>query len=200
MKKSALVDSAAGFFLNFMLFTVKLYIGVSSNSLPIYCDAFNNLGDTFASLVAFAGFIMIRRMSEKKSLRAQSLCTFVISIFIIVTGFYFIYNGLERVLYPVPVAASRRFIIIICATIVIKLMMGFMFRAFNKKAESGVLRALMLDSFLDCFITAAALMGFVLVSRVRFAVDGTFAIITGTIITVSAVKNLISEAKYLINN
>ena len=153
MKNVRLSAALFGLLLNFALFLTKLYIGISSASLTIYCDAVNNLGDTFACAVALFGFVMIKRLGEKQSDRAQSLCTFVISLLIAGTGIYFVYNGLERMMYPVPVRSMPVYLAVISCTVFVKLFMGFMFRAFDKKAPSPVIRALSLDSFLDCFIT-----------------------------------------------
>ncbi|MBQ9227286.1 MAG: cation transporter [Eubacterium sp.] len=200
MKNVAIKAGALGLVLNFLLFLLKLYIGISANSLAIYCDAVNNLGDSLACVVALSGFWLMRRLGEKQSLRAQSLCTFIISLLIAVTGFFFIYHGTERLMYPTPVSYLVKYAVLLAVTIAVKLLMGWMFRAFRQKEDSSVLRALELDCYLDCFVTAAALMSLVLNDLVRFAVDGTFAIIAGGIITVSAIKNLVHESKYLINN
>ncbi len=200
VKKIGLTATAIGFFTNFLLFLVKLYIGISSASLTIYCDAVNNLGDTFACAIAVIGFIMITKMGERQSLRTQSLLTLLISLFIAAVGLYFVYGGLRRLLYPVVVLSSTRFIIILCVTALVKVLLGIMFRAFNKKSPSSVLSALALDSFLDCLVTAASLMSLVLSSRIRYSIDGAFAIITGSIITASAIKNIINESKYLVND
>lgn len=200
MKKAGLMATVIGLVANFGLFLTKLYVGISSNSLAIYCDAVNNLGDALACIIAIGGFVLIKKMSEKRSLRTQSLCTFVISILIAVSGGYFIYNGIERLLYPLPVSYIREYAIIIVATIFVKILMGIMYYLFNKRANSIVLKALVLDCGLDCLVTAFALMSIVLVARVNFAVDGAFAIITGAIITASAIKNLVEQTKYLIND
>ena len=200
MKNVRLYAVLGGLIINFALFLTKLYIGISSGSLTIYCDAVNNLGDTFACGISVFGFIMIKRLGEKQSDRAQSLCTFVISLLIAATGIYFVYNGLERLMYPIPVRSSSRYLTALCITIGIKICLGFMFRAVNRKAPSPVVKALALDSFLDCFITLAAIMSLVLISKVNYAVDGIFAIVTGSAVSVSAIKNIISETKYLINN
>lgn len=200
MKNVGLIGTAAGTITNFVLFLVKLYIGISSNSLSIYCDAVNNLGDTFACIIALIGFLLIKKLDETKSLRTQSLFTFVISLIIAVTGAYFAYNGMERTLYPLPVSYSDKYAMVITATIFIKIIMGIVYISLNKKQPSTVLKALILDSFLDCFVTLSALMGLFLITKINYAADGIFAMITGAIITVSAIKNIIDESKYLINN
>lgn len=200
MNKAGLSAAIIGILSNFLLFLIKLYVGISSNSLAIYCDAVNNLGDTFSCAVALLGFYLVKKLNERKSLRAQSLCTFIISIVITVSGVYFVYNGLERIMYPLPITYSRKYALIITATIFAKILMGMMYAFFNKKAQSPMLKALVLDSFLDCFVTVFAVMGLLLVTKVNYAVDGLFAIITGSIITVFAIKNIIQQSKFLIND
>ncbi|MBQ7741217.1 MAG: cation transporter [Eubacterium sp.] len=198
MKNPAQKACLLGLALNLTLFFVKLYIGLSTFSLTIYCDAVNNLGDTLACGVSVLGYFLIRRLGEKQTRRAESLCTFFISLLITVTGAYFIYNGIHRFFYPTPIAPFLKYEIILACTIAVKILMGFMYSYFDKKEPSSVLKALRLDSFLDCFITLAALFGLVLVKRVNYAVDGVFAVITGSVITVSAIKNIIKETKFLV--
>ena len=151
-------------------------------------------------MIALLGFAIAKRTEEKKQQRIQSLCTFVISIIICATGAYFIYNGLERLMYPLQISYSKQYAVIISITILIKILMGLMYMAFNDKKPSPVLKALITDSFLDCAITVFALMGLFLITKVRFAIDGIFAVIIGTLVTVSAFKNLIGQAKYLVND
>lgn len=200
MKKLGITASVLGTVCNLALFFTKLYVGISTNSLSIYCDSINNLGDTLACLIAILGFYLSIKMNERKAQRTQSLFTFVISLFIAVTGAYFVYNGLERVMYPLKISYSINYAYIITATVFVKILMGVMYILFNKKSHSPVLKALVLDSFLDAMITLFTLMGLVLVNRVNFAVDGIFAIIIGTMVFISASKNLISQSKHLIND
>lgn len=200
MNKIGIKATALGVIFNTVLFFAKFYVGISTNSLSIYCDAINNLGDTFACLIAVLGFFLARKVTELKSQKIQSLCTFVISLIIAATGAYFVYNGLQRLMYPLRIAYSEEYAYIIIATVFAKILMGLMYMAFNKKASSPVLKAMILDSFLDCAVTIFALMGLFLITNVNFAADGIFAIIIGTAVTVSAVKNTIEQSKFLINN
>lgn len=200
MKNIHITAVSIGGLVNLGLFFAKLYVGISSNSLAVYCDAINNLGDTFACIIGIIGFIIAKKTSERKQKRIQSLCTFVISIIICVTGAYFVYNGMERLMYPLKISYSNEYALIISITIAVKIIMGVMFIAFNKREPSPVLKALVTDSFLDCGITLFTLMGLFLIVKVQFAVDGIFAIVIGTAVTVSSLKNLIQQAKYLVND
>lgn len=199
MKSIGIRAAVFGIAANFILFLIKLYVGISSNSLSVYCDAVNNFGDTLSCVVALIGFVLILKLDETRGKRAQSLCTFVISFVISATGVYFVYNGIERLMYPLPVDYSNEYALLIFATIIAKIIMGVVFILFNKKEKSVVLKALVLDSFLDCFITLFVLMGLFLVTKINFAADGIFAILTGMFITAFSIKNIITETKYLIN-
>jgi len=200
LKKPALWAVITGCAVNFVLFLTKLYIGIASNSLSIYCDSVNNLGDTFACGFALLGIALSLKLGENEGERAQSLASFVINIFITVCGLYFIYNGLDRVFYPLPVSYFLRYALVITATIFVKILLGIMFYFANKKYPCAVLKALLLDSFLDCFITLFIVIGLFLVNKLGIAIDGWFAIICGGIITVCAIKNIIDESKFLIIN
>ncbi|MBQ9531238.1 MAG: cation transporter [Eubacterium sp.] len=200
IKKPAIWAGIIGCTVNFILFLTKLYIGIASNSLAIYCDSINNLGDTFACIIAALGISLSLKLGGHSSERAQSLSDFVISLFIAACGLYFIYNGADRIFYPLPISYSVRYAIIIVATIFVKILLGVFFYFVNKKTPSPIFKALLLDSFLDCFITLFAIMGLFLVNRINLAVDGIFAVICGLAITVSAIKNIISESKFLITD
>ena len=200
LKKTAIWAGIIGCAVNFLLFLTKLYIGLASNSLSIYCDSINNLGDTFTCIIAIGGIVLSVKLSNQPSQRAQSLADFVISMFIAACGIYFIYNGAERIMYPLPVMYSIKYVLIITVTVFIKVFLGIYYYYINKKTPSPIFRALMLDSFLDCFVTLFALMGIFLVDKINFAVDGIFAVICGLAITVSAVKNIINETKFLITD
>ncbi len=200
LKKPAIWAGITGCAVNFVLFLIKLYIGIASNSLAIYCDSINNLGDTFACFIAIMGISLSMKLGEQESQRAQGLADFVISMFIAACGVYFIYNGADRIFYPLPITYSTKYALVIVATIFVKIFLGIFFYFTNKKMPSPIFRALLLDSFLDCFITLFAIMGMFLVNRINLAVDGFFAVISGLAITVSAIKNIIKETKFLITD
>lgn len=200
IKKPALMAGIIGCAVNFILFLTKLYIGFASNSLSIYCDAVNNLGDTFSCVIAIFGILLSLKLGQNEGERAQSLASFVISAFITVCGIYFVYNGLDRVMYPLPVSYFLKYALIIIATIFVKILLALLFFFANKKQPSPVLKALFLDSVLDCFITLFVVMGLFLIKKINLAIDGYFALICGGVITAFAIKNIIGEAKYLITD
>lgn len=200
MGKTGVKTAVFGFTLNFVLFLIKLYVSISSGSLAIYCDGINNLGDTLSCIIALIGFIFAIKLNERKSSRAQALASFVIGLILAVTGAYFAYNGVERLLYPVQISYLFRYAVLIAITIIVKLVMGIVYLSVNKKHPSPVYKALITDSFLDCVITACTLMSLTLSVKINFAIDGIISVVIGITVAISAVKSIVEQSKYLIND
>jgi divalent metal cation (Fe/Co/Zn/Cd) transporter len=151
-------------------------------------------------IIAIIGFVLTVKLNERKSARAQALSTFVIGIILAVTGAYFAYSGVERLVYPVKIAYSKIYAYMIALTILVKLIMGLVYIMVNRKSPSPVFKALVLDSFLDCAITLASLLGLTLSVKINFAIDSVISIVIGIFIAISAVKTFIEQSKLLIND
>lgn len=200
MGKTGVKAAIFGLTVNFALFLIKLYVSISSGSLAIYCDGINNLGDTLSCIIALVGFALAIRLDEKKSSRAQSLASFVIGLILAFTGAYFAYNGIERLMYPVPISFLYKYAILISVTALAKLIMGIVYFKINRKYASPVYKTLIMDSFLDCAVTLSTLISLTLSVKINFAIDSILSIVIGIAVATSAVKTLWAQCKYLIND
>lgn len=174
--KMRIIAVAVGAAVNLLLFFVKLYVGLSSNSVAIYADSLNSLIDFAVCLATAAGFrISSASASEKYPFgkgRAENLTELLISAVILASGGLFAYISFERILYPVPVWYSSLYAVIIALTAAVKLAMSFFFSARFKKLGSDTLKGIATDSRMDFFITVCTLISFLISSRVGFSVDG----------------------------
>lgn len=200
MGKTGVKAAIFGLTVNFALFLIKLYVSISSGSLAIYCDGINNLGDTLSCIIALVGFALAIRLDEKKSSRALSLASFVIGLILAFTGAYFAYNGIERLMYPVPISFLYKYAILISVTALAKLIMGIVYFKINRKHASPVYKTLIMDSFLDCAVTLSTLISLTLSVKINFAIDSILSIVIGIAVAISAVKTLWAQCKYLIND
>lgn len=189
-----------GVIINFLLFLLKLYVGISTNSLSVYCDSINNLGDTFSCAIGVFGFYLVIKLDEKRGRRTQSLASFVIGAVVAVTGVYFAYSGIERLMYPTNISYSVNYAVLILLTVFVKLAMGIFYFYTDKKSPSPVIKTLTLDSFMDTFVTLASFLGLTLTEKINFAVDGIVSVVMGITVAAAALKTAVSEAKYLISN
>ena len=186
-----------------MLFSVKLYVGLSSNSISIFSDAVNNMFDSLSGLVTFICLMCVASSTKTDAdpviRKAEQLFSFIISVITSLAGFYFLYNSLERFLYPAPVWYMTKYLVLICVTAAAKLMMFMFYRLMSKKSASSVIRVLALDSLLDFFITCATVISLVLSQNAGVAVDAIFGLVISCVIIISAVKMVLSGAASLIN-
>ena len=190
------------FIVNLLLFGVKLFIGLASNSISIYSDAVNNLFDALSLVLTFAVLRGMLRAADPHTAdmlgRTEPLLSFLISAAVTFTGLYFAYSALERVMYPTPVWYTPLYLGALAASAAVKLGLFTALRAANRKLGSQVLGAVSLDSLLDFFITVFTVLTLLLSGAGRFSFDALFGLVISAVITVSGAKMLAGAAASLI--
>lgn len=185
---------------NFLLFGVKLYIGLASNSVAIYSDGVNNLLDALSlTVTAAALFLSLGKTTSLLSAveRTETLFTFLISLVVTGTGFVFLYNALERFLYPAPVWYTAGYLAVLIASVGVKLLLFFLLRRLDRGHGTGVLRAVGTDSLTDALITAMTVLTLLLSSVGGVSFDAIFGMVIGVIVTVSGVRHVVSSGRLL---
>lgn len=190
--KKRIIAVSIGAAVNLLLFFVKLYIGLSSNSIAIYADSLNSMTDCAVCMAVIIGFYL---SSSKKTEdypfgkgRAEELTELLISAVILISGVVFAYISFERIIYPVPVWYSSLYAVIIASTAAVKLTLSFFFAEASKKLGSVVLKGIAADSRLDFFITVCTLISFTLSSKTGFSVDGAAGVIISVILVAEGIK------------
>ena len=93
--------------MNFLLFTAKLYVGLSSDCISVYSDGVNNFFDSLTGILSFALLFSLAKKTDAVTVyrikKTEQLLSFVISATVAFSAFYFAYNSLERFTYPTPV-------------------------------------------------------------------------------------------------
>ncbi len=200
--KNKITAAAIGASVNLILFFVKLYIGLSTNSVAIYADAVNSMADCAVCIIAVIGFCLIsEKPSEKYPFgfgKAEELLDLIVSVVILITGGVFAFVSLERLFYPVPVWYSEIYAVIVAATAAVKLALALYFRSVAKKSQAGIIKGLGTDSMLDFFITLCTLVSFTLSAKANFSVDGFAGIIISILLMIEGIKMTVSAFKTLI--
>ena len=187
---------------NLVLFAVKLYIGLSVNSISIYSDGINNLFDSLSGGLALGCLLFLgtdKTLLSKALVRnCENLLSFIMSIIVGIAGFSFAYSSLERLMYPTPVWYREKYLYILIATALVKLLMHFVFRALGKKTPSPVIRVMAFDSLLDFFVTSVTVMTLLASKQGSYSFDAFCGIGISIVLFVSAVKMIISSTAKLI--
>lgn len=188
---------------NMLLFFVKLYIGLRTDSISIYSDAVNNLFDSLSGGITFVGMTLAVKKSggvfDGTVRKTEQLFSFIISLTVTAAGFLFAYNSLERLMYPTPMWFSTLYAWIIGGTAAAKGLMFFIYRWFEKKTSSPIAAVMKTDCVLDMFITLITLVTLIVSKYETYAVDAVCGIVISVIIIISAVKLLLSSARALVN-
>ncbi len=189
-------------FINLILFIIKYYIGVHTNSLCIYTDSVNNLMDTLSLCLALVGISFLNKPATDRFKfgfgKMESITTFIMSLIMTVAGCSFAYNSLSRFMAPVPVWYFTKYAFVLGITCLVKLSLGVIFTFRYKRNHSPVLKTVMLDSYLDCAITLITLVSFTLSSTMGFALDSVLGLAISIIIAILGIRLIISSISDLI--
>lgn len=187
---------------NLLLFFTKLYIGLGANSIAIYSDGINNFFDCLSAAVTIVCISFLWGNTDLSSRsyisKAEDFLTFIISAIVGFTGIYFAYSSIERLLYPTSVSYRTKYLYILIATAIAKLLMFAVLKALNQKGRSDILKLMSLDCILDFFITSVTAMTLLISTYGNYAADALCGIVISIIITVSAVKAILSSCRKLI--
>lgn len=201
--KKAIPVFAVIFALNLILFAVKLYVGLSSNSISIYSDGINNFFDSLSSLASVICFYVIVKSADSsvnsRSEKAEQLLSFILSAIIVIVGFVFLYNSAERLMYPTPVWFTASYFVTLSVTALVKLLMFAFLKRQSKKQGSDVMRLMSVDSLTDFFITAVTVGTLYLTQKGSFSLDAYGGIAISLIIMISGIKSLKSSTSELLN-
>ena len=173
VKNSGAVDSApvraaigklsgiTGIICNVLLFALKLFAGLISGSVSIMADAVNNLSDAASSVVTLIGFKLAEKPADKDHpyghARYEYLSGLAVAAMIVVIGFELGKSSVQKILDPTPVEFSPAVLIVLVASIAIKLWLSLFNTDLGKRINSSALLATAADSRNDVLATAAVL-------------------------------------------
>ena len=191
------------FISNFILFLVKLFIGLASSSISIFSDAINNMFDSLSGLLTLICFAFIIRLAdnslESTVRKSEQFFSFLMSLIVAVTGFAFLYSSLERLMYPTPISYLQKYLVMLILTCVAKILMFLFYYVAAKKILSPIVKVMAFDSILDFFVTLMTVFSLLISKNGNYALDAVFGIVISVVIIISAVKLIVSSAVVLLN-
>lgn len=157
-----MLSGILGVCLNILLFSFKYTAGHISGSIAITADAFNNLSDAGSSLITFCGF----RLSGKKPDaghpfghgRIEYFSALAVSMLIILMGVELMKTSIGKIIAPEPMDTSVVSVIILLASIGVKLYMFVYNRRYGRMLDSAAMRATAVDSVSDAIATSCVLL------------------------------------------
>ena len=185
------LSGIVGIVCNLLLFAMKLIIGTVSGAVSITADAMNNLSDATSSIVTVLGF----RLSEKPAdaehpyghARFEYLSGLAVAAIIVVIGFELAKTSVDKILHPAPVILSIPLLIVLLASIAIKLWLYLFNRKLGGHIRSDALLATAADSRNDAIATSAVLVAAGVQWLSGWDVDGVMGLMVALFILYSGI-------------
>ncbi len=184
--------SALGIVLNVILFGFKFVIGLITGSIAIQADSFNNISDAGSSALSLFGFKVASRKPTKEKpfgqARIEYISALIVAIIIMIMGFSVIRDALFGIIEGTSSTFSIVAVIILGASILVKLYMAFYNYKVGKKINSSALKAVATDSIGDCISTFAVLCCLLINKFFTIDLDNYCGIIVGIIIMIAGFR------------
>lgn len=187
--------------LNLLLTAGKLAVGTLLGSIAITADAVNNLSDAGSSLVSLVSFRMAAKPADREHpfghARIEYVASMIVSFLILVVGFELLTTSIGKI--SAPAQPDDRYllpsILVLCASIVVKLAMAGLNRGVGRRIDSSVMRATAVDSLSDCLSTFAVLLSTVLYALFGWVfLDAIFGVLVSLFILFAGCR-LLNETK-----
>ncbi|MBE6691469.1 MAG: cation transporter [Ruminococcaceae bacterium] len=155
-------SSLLGILLNILLFAAKLLAGLLSGSLSICADAVNNLSDAGSSVISLISFKIAAKPADREHpfghARIEYVASMIVAFLILFIGVELVRGSVEKLSAPETPLFSILSIIILSASVAIKLCMGLFNRRLGKRIDSEVVLATGVDCLSDAAATGAVLI------------------------------------------
>lgn len=177
---------AVGIGLNILLFIGKFLAGILSGSIAITADAVNNLSDAGSSFITLIGFKMAGQKPDSEHPfghgRIEYLSGLFVAAAVLIMAFELVKTSVEKILHPEKVECSPLILVILAASIFVKLYMAYYNKRLGKKLDSAAMSATAADSFSDMVSTTFVLIVTLSSLFTDFNLDGWCGILVGIFI------------------
>ncbi len=160
-EKTIVTTSIISILANIVLAGFKAAIGLFSNSIAIISDAINNLSDALSSIITIVGTKLAGKPADKKHPygygRIEHITSLIVSVIVLYAGITALTESVEKIINPETPDYNVVTLIILIASIAVKLGLGLFVKARGKKVKSDALSASGADALNDAILTASVL-------------------------------------------
>ena len=199
-KKIISRTSVIGIVVNLLISGTKVLLGVLTSSIAIVSEGVNNATDALTSILTLIGTKLAGKHPDKKHPfgygRIEYLTSLVIAVIILVSGVEMLISSVKLIFNPAELTISYVSLIIIAESAVIKFFLGVYTIGQGKKADSGALIAVGVESRNDSFVSLVTIISAAVFLIFHFSIDAYAGVITSLIILKSGfdvLKDTVSE-------
>ena len=205
-EKQGMLASIVGIIVNFILAAIKIIAGVLSGSVAIIADAFNNLSDSGTSVITLISFKLSSKPADKEHpyghARIEYIASMVVSFIIFLVGAELLLDSGKTLLSGLTNSAEKTStdigtitIVILSASIILKLALGLYYHSVAKRIDSSVVAAASVDSLSDSISTITILISSIIIKYTGWdLLDSIIGIIVSVTIIIAGLK-ILNETK-----
>ena len=168
--------SMVGIFCNMLLFAGKFTVGLILRSVSVLADAFNNLSDAASSVIGFVGVKMASKPADQDHPfghgRIEYIAALIVSFLVIEVGLSFLKTAVGKIREPEELAFSTVSVMVLLASIGVKLWMAYFNWKLGKRIHSSVMMATATDAMGDVVTTSATVLSLLFCRFTGINIDG----------------------------
>ena len=176
------LSGGVGILLNLLLSLGKFFAGLLTGSIAVTADAFNNLSDAGSSVVTLVGFKKADDGHPFGHGRIEYLAGLLVSLLILMVGVELGKTSIEKIFHPEQVDFSLVTVVILIASILVKLWMCLFNRNLGRRIGSAAMEATATDSLSDVVATSAVLAGTLVGKFTGVSIDGWVGVVVAIFI------------------
>ena len=154
--------SIIGIVANIFLALLKAVIGLLSHSIAVTLDAVNNLSDALSSVITIIGTKLAGKKPDRMHPlghgRIEYLSALIVAGIVLYAGITAAVESIKKIITPETPDYSILSLVIIAATVVVKIILGTYVKKQGEKADSVALRASGSDAMFDAVLSFSVLL------------------------------------------
>ena len=170
------LSGVVGICSNLLLFAMKLATGLAAGAISIVADGLNNLTDAVSSVVTLVGFQLSGQKADEEHPfghgRMEYVTGLVVSLVIVLVGVELLKTSVGRIVRPQEAEFGVRTLVILAASIGLKLLQYRFNHTLSERIDSASLKATAQDSLSDAAATAVLFVGAVVAMVSGLQIDG----------------------------
>ncbi len=175
-ERYSVLSGTVGILCNLFLFLLKFITGLVMNSIAILSDGFNNLSDVGSSVVSVIGAKMSNKRPDHEHPfghgRVEYIASLIVSFLILLVGVELVKSSVGKIIHPQVVTFYPVAVVILAASMLVKVWMYSYNRYLGKKIQSSLLLATARDSLNDVISTGAVIVSTIIGYFLPFSIDG----------------------------
>ncbi len=177
---------------NIVLCSAKAAVGLASGSVSIVADAVNNLSDASSNIVSLIGFKLASKPADESHPyghgRFEYLAGLAVAVIVCALGLNLIVESAAKIMDPEPSQLSAALVVVLLASMAVKLWMMLFNRSLGRRIDSETLIATAADSRNDVITTGAVLACSVIEGLTGARLDGCAGAAVGIFVIISGVS------------